>query len=483
MVETVRFPDTPAFSGWSTPLRSETDARDLEVISGTVPAELNGAWFRCGPDWQYPSMAQEQIFIDGEGMVHMFRFENGRVGYKSRWVHTQRFELQDQARRSLFGRYRNRYTNDPSVEGASMGTANTNLIWHAGKLLALKEDDLPYEIDPETLETIGKYDYDGAVKACSMSAHPKVDWITNELLTYSYQARGDATTDIVFYVIGGDGKVKNEIWFDMPWPAMVHDFAVTPTHAIFPFFPMITDMEVLKTGGAFYQFHPDKETMIAVVPRDGTAQDIRWFKGPTTTAGHMMNAVVEGSKVHLDLCLYQGNCFPFFQTPAGETTPGVPPILTRLTMDLESNSGEFAQKVLLPSPCEMPRTDDRYQGRPYRYGYAICMRGGDGTSGVGRLDLQTGKLVVWSPGADAGVQEPQFVPRRPDAPEGDGWLLVLVNRLDQNRSDLAVLDAQDLEAGPVAVVRLPTRVRSTFHGVWAPAEALKSGLYDMKLVA
>jgi carotenoid cleavage dioxygenase-like enzyme len=483
MVEVVRFPDIPLYKGWGAPLRSETEARDLEVISGAVPPELNGALFRCGPDRQYPPMTGDDVFIDGEGMAHMFRFENGHVDYKSRWVRTQRYELQEEARRSLFGRYRNRYTNDPSVAGAHMGTANTNLVWHAGKLLCLKEDDLPYEMDPATLETIGKYDYDGAVTACSMTAHPKVDWITNELLTFSYQAKGDATTDIVFYVIGGDGKIKNQVWFNMPWPACVHDFAVTDTHAVFPFFPLVTDLDVLKQGGPFYQYHPDKPTRIAVVPRNGTAEDIRWFEGPNTTAGHMMNAVTEGSKVHLDLCLYSGNCFPFFPTPKGETTAPVPPVLTRLTMDLDSNSGEFAQAPLLPAPCEMPRTDDRYQGRPYRYGYMICYRGQDGTSAIGRLDHASGKLDIWTPGPQSGVQEPQFVPRRPDAPEGDGWLLVLVNRIAENRSDLAVLDAMNLEAGPVALIKAPTRVRSTFHGTWAPAEALKTGLYDMALVA
>ena len=217
MVEVVRFPDIPLYQGWGAPLRSETEARDLEVISGAVPPELNGVLFRCGPDRQYPPMTGDDVFIDGEGMAHMFRFENGHVDYRSRWVHTERFKLQEAARRSLFGRYRNRYTNDPSVAGAHMGTGNTNLIWHAGKLLCLKEDDLPYEMDPVTLETLGKYDYDGAVTACSMTAHPKVDWITNELLTFSYQAKGDATTDVVFYVIGPDGKIRNEIWFDMPW--------------------------------------------------------------------------------------------------------------------------------------------------------------------------------------------------------------------------------------------------------------------------
>ena len=108
MVEALRFPDSPAFKGWATPVRSETDARDLEVTFGAIPPELNGAWFRCGPEWQYPNMAGEEIFIEGEGIAHVFRFEDGHVDYRSRWVHTQRFELQAKARRSLFGRYRNR---------------------------------------------------------------------------------------------------------------------------------------------------------------------------------------------------------------------------------------------------------------------------------------------------------------------------------------------------------------------------------------
>jgi len=482
-MEPIKFPDIPLYSGWGAPLRSETTARDIAVVQGEVPAGLQGCWFRCGPDRQFPPMTGDDIFIDGEGMAHMFRFESGRVDYLSRWVRTERFVRQEQARRSLFGRYRNRYTNDPSVAGVSMGTANTNLVWHGGKLLVLKEDDLPYELDPQTLATRGRYDYDGQVKAVSMTAHPKVDWITNELLTFSFQARGDATRDVVFHVIGSDQKVRNEIWFEAPWAASVHDFAVTPTHIVIPFFPLITDLEVLKSGGPFYQYHPDKQTIVAVIPRDGAAEDIRWFRGPITTAGHMLNAFNEGSRLHLDLCLYHGNCFPFFPTPQGEISPAVPPVLSRMTFDLAANSDAFATQQLSAESCEMPRTDDRYQGVAYRYGYVICGRTSDGASSVGRIDVATGAVDVWSPGGLASVHEPQFVPRSPGAAEGDGWLLVIVNRLDQGFSDLAVLDATNLSAGPVALLKLPTRVRSTFHGTWAPTQALETGLYAFKRTA
>ena len=76
------------------------------------------------------------------------------------------------------------------------------------------------------------------------------------------------------------------------------------------------------------------------------------------------------------------------------------------------------------------------------------------------------------------MQEPLFAPRKPNSPEGDGYLIMLVNRMAENRSDLAILDAQNVDAGPVAIVKLPHRVRTTFHGMWVSEEALKSGRYS-----
>jgi len=479
----IRFPGIPLYEGWGEPLRVESTISGLEIISGSVPESLNGTWYRAGPDRQYPPMNGDDIFIDGEGMAHLFRFDRGHVEYRSRWVRNERFVLQERARRSLFGRYRNRYTNDPSVKGAQMGTANTNLIFHAGKLLVLKEDDLPYEMDRDTLETKGRYDFNGQVKAHCLSAHPKIDLVNDRLLTFAYQAKGDATTDIVFYEFDGAGKVVDEIWFDMPYAANVHDFAVTPTHAVFPFFPLITDLENIKRGGSYYQWHPDKSTEVAVVPRHGKRSDIRFFRGPALSAGHMMNAFNDGSKVCLDLCLYNGNCFPFFKTPSGEATPPVPPLLTRMSFDMGGAGDGFERRVLTPVPGEMPRTDDRYQGLAYRSGYMIMGRSEDGTSSIGNVDVRTGALRMWSPGPRSSVHEAQFVPRTPDSPEGDGWLLVIVNRLDRNRSDLAILDAGNIEAGPVALLKLQVRVRSTFHGTWVPEETLKSGHYSMRVTS
>ncbi|MEH3108219.1 MAG: carotenoid oxygenase family protein [Sphingomonas fennica] len=481
MVEPVRFPEVALYEGWGEPMRSESTIQGLEITQGAVPAGLEGTLYRLGADRQYPSGRTDDVFIDGEGMFHMFRFTDGQVNYRSRWVRTERYARQAAARRNLFGRYRNRYTNDPSVEGVSMGTANTTAMFHAGHLYALKEDDLPYELDPDTLETIGRTDFDGLLRAKTFTAHPKVDPVTDELLAFSYQAKGDGTRDIAFYLFDADRKLVNEIWFEMPYAACVHDFAVTDEWIVFPFFPLITDMDVVKKGGAYFQWNPDQETYFALVPRHGTADGIRWFRGPATSAGHMMNAFREGDQVHLDLCLYEGNCFPFFTTPEGETTPAVPPFLTRLTFDLARNDQGFDKRRLMPVSCEMPRTDDRYQGRPYRYGYEIVYRSADGSSAIGRIDHETGALDVWSPGPGDTVQEAQFVPRTPDAAEGDGWLILPVSRVSRHRSDLVILDAQDVAAGPVCTIRLPVKVRATFHGTWVPAETRVTGRFGYRL--
>mgnify|MGYP001025606317 CR=1 FL=1 len=480
MVEPITFPDIELYRGWGEPMRANIALEGLEMISGAIPEGLEGALYRVGADRQYPSGRTDDIFIDGEGQIHMFRFKGGQVDYAVKWVETERYKRQKAARRGLFGRYRNRYTVDESVKDVHLGTANTTAMFHAGHLYSLKEDDLPYEVDPETLETLGRVDFDGQILSETFTAHPKVDPITNELLAFGYQAKGDATKDFVFYVFGPDRKIKTEIWFEMPYAACVHDFAITDEWVVVPFFPLITDLDVVKQGGPFYQWHPEEHVHVALVPRYGKAEDIRWFKGPTGSAGHMMNAYREGTKVHMDLCYYDGNCFPFFTTPQGEETAPVPPFLTRMTFDLASNDDSFTTQRLLNVPCEMPRTDDRYQGRPYRYGYVLA-RAMDGSSGIGRFDNETGTLDIWRPGPGDGVQEAQFVPRSPDAPEGDGWLLVLVSRVSANRSDLAVLDAQNLEAGPVALPKLPIRVRSTFHGTWVPEETLASGQYRMSL--
>jgi carotenoid cleavage dioxygenase len=151
-----------------------------------------------------------------------------------------------------------------------------------------------------------------------------------------------------------------------------------------------------------------------------------------------------------------------------------------MTFDLSRDDGHIEKRRLLANVCEMPRTDDRYQGRPYQHGFVIVNRGMDGSSGIGHVDVNTGELEIWAPGPGDGVQEAQFVPRTPDSAEGDGWLIVPVSRVSKMRSDLVILDARNIAAGPVATLKLPVRVRATFHGTWVPEAALRCGRFNYR---
>jgi len=204
-------------------------------------------------------------------------------------------------------------------------------------------------------------------------------------------------------------------------------------------------------------------------------------------ASHVMNAWNEGTKIHFDTPVAEGNSFPFF--PDVHDAPFDPvaarPYLTRWTVDMTSNSDEFESTEQLTDMIgEFPRIDDRFATLKHRHGWMLVMDPsmpfegpGGRASGfimnrIGHLDFQTGAQTSWWAGPQSIIQEPCFVPRSADAPEGDGYIIALVDNLVTNYSDLVILDAQRVEAGPIARAKLPIRIRSGLHGNWADEKLL-----------
>jgi carotenoid cleavage dioxygenase-like enzyme len=469
------FPKTPAFSGYNAPSRVEADIFDLE-IEGELPPELNGVWYRMTPDPQFPPRLGDDFYISGDGMISAFRFEGGHVDYRSRYVRTERFLAERAARRGLYGAYRNRFTDEASVVGLDRTVANTSPIWHAGRLLASKEDGLPYEIDPDTLETIGRFDWGGRLKTVTVSAHPKVDPRTGELLFYGYEAGGDASRDMAFCVADAEGRLVSEEWFQAPYAGMVHDFAITDDYAIFPIFPTIVEFERLKAGGPHWMSDISQDCWVAVIPRRTGVKDIRWFKRPGGQFFHVINAWSEGERITLDLCVSEMNSFPFIPDVSG--APYDPAkasaFPSRWTLDLARNDDRIDERLVSRVPGDVPRIDDRRIGQRYRHSWmgmvdptrAMRMSGpvGGGFNLVGRVDMDTGEVDAWYGSDDDAFQEPQFVP----AGEGelDGYVLSVIERHADNLSDVGVFRAGRIADGPVAIVRMPLRLRGAVHGCW-----------------
>lgn len=483
-----KFPNTPSFTGVNSPVRMEADIFDVEV-EGEIPSELDGAFYRVQPDPQFPPRLGDDIAFNGDGAVSMFRFDKGRLDFRHRWVGTDKFNLEHEAGHSLFGGYRNPLGDDPSVKGRYRGTANTNVLAFGGTLFALKEDSPPIAMDPFTLESRGYYDFAGAVKSPTFTAHPKLDPETGDMVAFGYAAKGLCTRDIVYYEIGQDGTVKQELWFEAPYYCMMHDFGVTRDFAVFHVVPIIGSWERLEKGLPHFGFDTTLPVHVGVIRRGGEAKDIRWFTLPNLFASHVMNAFQDGEKIHFDTPEAKNNMFPFFPDVHGAPfdPQGAASFMTRWTIDMSSNGDQLESRTRLSNMCgEFPRIDDRYAMAPYRHGWMLVQdfqkpfegAGGRSNAGLlmnclGYIDLATGKDEHWWAGPVSSLQEPCFVPRSERADEGDGYVVTVCNRLAEKRSDLLIFDALRISEGPLATAKLPMRLRNGLHGNWHTTAVLK----------
>ncbi len=478
-----RFPEQLIYQGYSAPVRIEGDVLDLEV-DGTIPPELEGTYYRNSADPRYPPRLGKDIFLNGDGMIHMVRIENGHADLKTRYVRTPKWKAERTARRALFGAYRNPYTDDAQVEGMDRGTANTSVWWNDGKLYALKEDSRPTRLDPDTLETLGSHDFDGRLTSKTFTAHPKIDPRTGETVAYGYNVEGVASPVIELYFIDPDGTLTRTERFEAPYASMVHDFMLSENYIAFTICPMVCDWDRVKVGEPFFHWNGTLPTKVAIIPRaPGGTGSIRWYTSPVTgMETHTFNAWEEGPMLHLEH-FFTGtgwlSQFPDVNDPANREQP---PFAYRWSFDLSSNEDRFDSIKLFPQVGEMPMIDHRFatkKTRHFWFGTSNPALGpmlplgpkGPPFTCIGHWDAEADALDFFYAGPDSAPEEPVFVPKSADAEQGDGWLLVIVGRRAENRTDLVILDALDLSAGPVATLRFPARVHEGFHGIWVSAAA------------
>jgi carotenoid cleavage dioxygenase-like enzyme len=454
-------------------VREERDDFTLPV-KGELPRELSGTLFRNGPNPQFDT--PDAHWFVGDGMLHAFTLVDGKASYRNRWVRTPKFLAEHDAGRAIWsgkGFSGQRLPDAPPTAVNDAGVANTNIIWHAGKLLALEEAHLPTEIDPKTLATRGYVDYARGI-AGPVTAHPKIDPVTGELIFFGYNATGPFSAGMTYGTIAASGVVNRFERFEAPYASMVHDFIVTERHVLFPILPLTGSMDRAMQGRPAYAWEPDKGAFVGVMKRGGSAKDIRWFRGEACYVFHTMNAWEDGDRIIADVMQREAPAL----FPAADGTP-IPPVtqiarLARWTFNMADGSDHFTRVYLDDLQAEFPRIDDRRAGLVNGHSWFAAATGsgaGGAFNGIAHVDNVTGQRKLYElPRGDA-TSEPVFVPRAHDSAEGDGWLLATVWRAAENRSDLAVFRATEVDRGPVATVELAARVPFGLHGNWVPAAA------------
>ena len=423
------------------PVSEESTAFDLP-ISGKLPPDLCGRFLRIGPN---PPAGNSPHWFLGAGMIHEVRIDEGEArSYRNRYVRGAYFDAVSSGKR-------------PPLGDLQTSMANTHIVSHGRKLLALEETHLPVEI-ADDLSTVGPYDFGGKLTT-GMTAHPKTCPRTGELLFFGYGFRPPFLT---FHKVSADGKHLCSREIPVQKPTMMHDFHITEHYAIFMDLPLTIDTGEGNQTALPIRWDEAYGARLAVVPRDGDGT-VQWFEIDPCSAGHAMNAFEDGSELVMDVC----SKTHVFKPGARDGAP----FLFRWRLNLET--GRFSKERLSPDPAEFPRIADQRTGQPYRFGYVAVLEeecfDQFRSRTIRKFNMESGAQETFSFETGSLCGEPVFVPSRAGKEEDSGYLLVYVTSEVDDSSKLCVFDAQDLAAGPRAAILMPVRVPNGLHGSWINA--------------
>jgi carotenoid cleavage dioxygenase len=495
----------PYLEGFLAPVGAEVTATDL-VVTGHIPEHLDGRYLRNGPNPAAEVDPATYHWFTGDGMVHGVALRDGMARwYRNRWVRSP--AVCDALGESAPGRI------DPRAGMLALG-ANTNVLSHAGKTLALVEGGVAnYELTDE-LDTVGTCDFDGTLTG-GYTAHPHRDPRTGELHAVSYSfARGRT---VQYSVIGTDGRARRTVDIAVTGSPMMHDFSLTDKYVVIYDLPVTFDpVQVMpasvprwlqlptrlviqsvlgrvkipspvlatinrdkrQSAGLPYAWNPDYPARIGVMPREGGNTDIRWFDIEPCYVYHPLNAYSEirsdsqgAEMLVLDVVRYS-RMFDRDRRGPGEGKP----TLDRWTINLAT--GAVATECRDNRPQEFPRINEALLGGRHRFGYTVGLEGGfvdsagsetdPMSSACYKHDYATDSTVVAELDSDLLLGEMSFIPNPGASAEDDGVLMGYGYHRGRDEGRLLLLDAQTLE--PMATVHLPQRVPMGFHGNWAPTD-------------
>jgi carotenoid cleavage dioxygenase-like enzyme len=455
---------SPYLAGNFAPVQDELEATDL-VVTGEIPTALRGVYMRNGANQAFPPLGAYHVF-DGDGMVHAVYLDEGRARYKNRFVRSAGLEVEEEAGHALFGGLANFTLPAPEVmerAGMMKNTANTNIVRHGGRYLALMEAAHPMELTRE-LETVGEFTYDGALHG-SMTAHPKWDPATGELVFFGYSP---FPPYVRYHVADASGTLTRSVDIEIPRAVMMHDFVMTANHVVFFDLPGVFDVEAMLEGRPGIRWEPEHGARIGVLPRDGGNDDVVWFELEPFFVFHFLNGWdADDTTVVVDGCRASRMPITFGDDVLTER---VHPTLHRWTLDLAT--GVVKDEQLDDRAGDFPRVNVHREGSANRYGYvATTSSWDDGPvefTAVTRYDLDAGTSITHSYGDGVEAGEAVFAPDPAGTAEDDGWLLNFVFDKATATSALVISDARDLAAPPVASIAMPRRVPFGFHGNWMP---------------
>lgn len=440
----------------------------IDAVEGAIPDELAGTLYRNGPGrWQDHTGRPLHHLFDGDGMISAFTIGAGAVHYRNRYVRTQHFQ----------GKSGTRHMGTDATGGwlANIGRlppnlANTNVVEHAGHLYALWEGGPPHEVDPDTLETLGLRRFGGELRWIgSYSAHPCFCPSSGDMFNFGVEFI--PAPHLRVYRTDRLGRLKHYRSVSLPYVAMVHDFAITERYLVFLISPIIPDSIPIALGlrafGDGMKYRPERGSSFILIPRDGG--EVRRIEHEAVLQFHLSNAYDDRGDVIVDAITYHGgellDCIARFRT-----TP-MDRVSSEFTRFRITGGGRVMREQLSDRTCEFPRHHPDREGRPHRWSYFNTKHNlGTLYDGISKLDLADNSQTTYvAETVGNSFCEPVFAPRPGASDEDDGWVLSVEYQVEEHTSRLVILDAKDLESGPIATAQLTHHIPQGFHGDFVPA--------------
>jgi carotenoid cleavage dioxygenase-like enzyme len=454
-------------NGIFAPIQDEIDVGPLEVVQGVIPRELTGVYLRNGPNCRFPPLGSYTYPLDGDGMLHAIELADGQARYRNRYVRTPGLAAEERAGRALWGGiltpiFPSKDEVGPELAGQFKDLPDISVIHHAGRYLALAESARPFRVTRD-LATLGPWDFGGGL-ANGICAHPKIDSVTGELVVFRY---GFTPPYLTWATVGPDGAVsQREQTIDLDRPFMIHDFAITEHYIVFFVCPAVFD--ATGAAAAVLQWRPELGTRIALLPRRGSPNGVRWLDAEAFWVWHFANAFEAAAADGLTRIIVD---FPRWNHLALDLSAPASGGVARAEIDPTRGSIRIDQRD--DRVTEFPRIDDRRVGRPHRWFYVASKEHAGQTLPPGewnelsRYDMQTGEVVTRRAGS-LRLGEPVFVPAGSAAAEDQGYVVMFATDAATLESYFFILSAGDIAGEPAAILRIPHRVPAGLHGCWVP---------------
>ena len=467
--------DHPYLHGPFAPTDIEYDADDLEV-EGEIPADLCGAYVMNGPSQRFEPVNEKYHYYDGDALLRAIYFRDGKASFRQKYLHNGAFIVEDKAGKAIWpglaGPYDFRLPGTPIKD-----VSNTDVIFYNGKLLSLwyMAGD-PYQIDPLTLETVGRERLGGKLKH-HVSAHSKSDPFTGEMFFFNYQ---DEPPYMSYGMANPDGTLRFDVDIDLAGPRSPHDMGLTENYAILHDLPFYHDVDLLrKHGRRVMGFHRDVPARFGLIDRFGRSPKVQWFEASPCYILHISNSWEEGEWVHMTGCR-QDNPMPM-KDPADKHLASMMAYRRRTHVmykwSFNTRTGETREGEMDDLNTEFPTVNANFVGRKTRYAYnQILPLPHEGSlegrcqtfSGFVRYDLEGGAMQRYDYGAGVYGSEAPIAPAHGatrDTAEGKAYAVSFVTDSNDWSSACLIFDAEDITR-PIAKVKIPRRISIGFHTTW-----------------